>query len=161
MNKAAEGRDVNGYTVEDHMNYKKIKEDVTKYLLQVTKEVQESIDNLRNETIQNAKMKAWLKATETEEAAAACAAAVTTVPSPFYRYKYIPISTSSQAPENWSIRSAPFLVEIGASTTQNHCLEYDKCSQCVCCKLPRKFGGDWHLSFSLTFWVGLIRKGRL
>jgi hypothetical protein len=80
---AAKGWDKNGYTIEEHMIYQKIKkeEDITKYFLQVTLEVQESIDNVRTETIQDAKMKAWMKSKETEEAAAACAVAIATVPT--------------------------------------------------------------------------------
>ena len=52
-----------------------------KYFLQVTKEAQENIDKVRNETIQNAKLEAWLKAKQMEDATAACAAAVATVPT--------------------------------------------------------------------------------
>jgi hypothetical protein len=80
-NMAAHKRDVYGYTNDENTVYKTIKVEVMKYFLQVTKEAQENIDKLRNETIQNAKLEAWLKAKQTEDATAACAAAVATVPT--------------------------------------------------------------------------------
>jgi hypothetical protein len=83
MNEAAEGRDSNGYTKDEHAIYYRIKEDTTKYFfLQVlTVEVQETIDSVRNETVHFATMTAWTKSNETEAAAAACAAAVALVPT--------------------------------------------------------------------------------
>jgi hypothetical protein len=57
-----ETRDFYGYTDDENTIYTKIKEEVMKYFLHVTKEVQENIDNHRNKTIQNAKFEAWLKA---------------------------------------------------------------------------------------------------
>jgi hypothetical protein len=80
-NMAAHKRDVYGYTNDENTVYKTIKVEVMKYFLQVTKEAQENIDKLRNETIQNAKLEAWLKAKQTEEATAACAAAIATIPT--------------------------------------------------------------------------------
>jgi hypothetical protein len=80
-NTAAHNRNVYGYTDDENTVYKAIKVEVTKYFLQVTKEAQENIDKVRNETIQNAKLEAWLKAKQTEDATAACAAAVATVPT--------------------------------------------------------------------------------
>jgi hypothetical protein len=80
-NMAANKRDAYRYTNDENTVYKTIKVEVVKYFLQVTKEAQENIDKLRNETIQNAKLEAWLKAKQTEDATAACAAAVATVPT--------------------------------------------------------------------------------
>jgi hypothetical protein len=51
MNEAAKGWDKNSYTVDEHTIYQKIKEDITKYFLQVTMEVQENIDTVRTKTI--------------------------------------------------------------------------------------------------------------
>jgi hypothetical protein len=79
MNEAAKKRDTFGYTVDEYKIYRTIEKEVTKYFLQVTKEVQENIDKLRHKTIKHAKLDAWLKAKKTDEAAAACAAAVATV----------------------------------------------------------------------------------
>jgi hypothetical protein len=81
MNMAANKRDAYGYTNNENTVYKTIKVEVVKYFHQVTKEAQENIDKLRNETVQNAKLEAWLKAKQTEDATAACAAAVATVPT--------------------------------------------------------------------------------
>jgi hypothetical protein len=74
-------RDAYGYTLDENTIYRKIKEEATKYFLQVTKEVQQNIDNIRHETISNAKLKAWIAVTATEDATAACAAAIATIPT--------------------------------------------------------------------------------
>jgi hypothetical protein len=78
---AAPRRDGFGYTADEHTIYKKIKEEACKYFLQVTKEVQQKIDTLQNETISNAKLTAWIAVAATEDATAACSAALATIPT--------------------------------------------------------------------------------
>jgi hypothetical protein len=78
---AAHKRDVYGYTNDENTLYQTIKVEVAKYFLQVTKDAQENIDKLHHKMIQNAKLEAWLKAKQMEDATAACAAAVATVPT--------------------------------------------------------------------------------
>jgi hypothetical protein len=81
QNKAAKGRDSNGYTKDEHELYGQIKEDATKYFLQVIKGLQETTDSVRDKTVHFATMTAWTNSEETEAAAAACAAAVALIPT--------------------------------------------------------------------------------
>jgi hypothetical protein len=81
MDKAAKGRNSYGYTPDEDAIYRRIKEDVMKYFLQVTMGIQETIDSVRNDAIHDASLQAWRISKETDAATAACAAAVTLVPT--------------------------------------------------------------------------------
>jgi hypothetical protein len=81
MNTAAPQRDGFGYTADENSIYKRIKDEACKYFLSVTKDVQLKIDTLRNETISNAKLTAWIAVAATEDATAACSAALATIPT--------------------------------------------------------------------------------